>query len=115
MNNCEHCAEVAPDGRRFCSPECARCEVDSSSESGCDSICRARATAVGDPVTPCTCITAHDRMVCVGWCDPPYVCSGCYAVGEEPHLSWCIDDALEREHRHAIETGDYDRTEEEDD
>lgn len=22
------------------------------------------------PVVPCTCITAHDRMVCVGWCKP---------------------------------------------
>ena len=21
-----------------------------------------------EPETPCTCITAHDRMVCVGWC-----------------------------------------------
>jgi DNA-directed RNA polymerase subunit RPC12/RpoP len=23
-----------------------------------------------EPITPCTCITAHDRMVCVGWCNP---------------------------------------------
>jgi hypothetical protein len=21
--------------------------------------------------TPCTCITAHDRMVCIGWCRDP--------------------------------------------
>lgn len=25
---------------------------------------------MSDPNTPCTCITAHDRMVCVGWCEP---------------------------------------------
>lgn len=23
-----------------------------------------------EPMTPCACITAHDRMVCVGWCKP---------------------------------------------
>lgn len=23
---------------------------------------------MAEPKTPCTCITAHDRMVCVGWC-----------------------------------------------
>lgn len=21
-----------------------------------------------EPITPCTCITAHDRMACIGWC-----------------------------------------------
>jgi hypothetical protein len=21
------------------------------------------------PVTPCTCITAHDRALCIGWCE----------------------------------------------
>lgn len=46
--------------------------------------------------------------------EPPYVCPGCYAVGDEPHLSWCIDDQMERELRHAIETGDYDRMESDD-
>lgn len=46
--------------------------------------------------------------------EPPYVCPGCYAVGTEPHLSWCIDDQMEREHRHAIESGDYDRMESDD-
>jgi hypothetical protein len=46
--------------------------------------------------------------------DPPHVCPGCYAVGDEPHLSWCIDDEMEREHRHAIETGDYDKADEDD-
>ena len=25
---------------------------------------------MSEPQTPCTCITAHDRMVCVGWCKP---------------------------------------------
>lgn len=68
------------------------------------------------PVTPCACITVHDRMVCVGWCDPPPVCPGCYAVGEEPHLSWCIDEQRDEELRHAIESGDYEdvRDDEED-
>lgn len=23
-----------------------------------------------EPITPCACITAHDRAVCVGWCKP---------------------------------------------
>ena len=36
-----------------------------------------------EPMTPCTCITAHDRMVCVGWCKPnrawEYRCRGCDA------------------------------------
>lgn len=44
--------------------------------------------------------------------DPPHVCPGCYAVGEEPHLSWCIDDELDREREEAIQRGDYDYTEE---
>ncbi len=39
--------------------------------------------------------------------EAPHVCPGCYAVGDEPHLSYCIDDEMERERRHAIETGDY--------
>lgn len=36
-----------------------------------------------DPMTPCTCITAHERMVCAGWCDPnrewEYRCQECGA------------------------------------
>jgi len=47
--------------------------------------------------------------------EPPHVCPGCYAVGDEPHLSWCIDDEIDRERRFAIENGDYDRSEEDDD
>lgn len=47
--------------------------------------------------------------------EPPYVCPGCYAVGDEPHLSFCIDDEMERERIHAIESGNYDRTEDDDD
>lgn len=69
---------------------------------------------MGDPVTPCTCITAHDRMVCVGWCDPPAVCPGCHAVGEETHAPGCIDAEIEAEFRHAIESGNYDREEDDD-
>lgn len=35
-----------------------------------------------DPVTPCTCITAHDRAVCIGWCAAPKAA----AVLREPLL-----------------------------
>jgi hypothetical protein len=38
----------------------------------------------------------------------PYVCPGCYAVGGEPCAPGCIDAEIEREHREAIERGDYD-------
>lgn len=39
-NCCEHGDHPAPDGKRFCSPECARCEVESEcEETGCDNIC----------------------------------------------------------------------------
>lgn len=37
-----------------------------------------------EPMTPCTCITAHDRMVCIGWCKRnneawEYRCQSCGA------------------------------------
>jgi hypothetical protein len=43
----------------------------------------------------------------------PHVCPGCHAVGEERCAPGCIDAEIEAEHRHAIESGDYDRSEEE--
>lgn len=39
--------------------------------------------------------------------DPPFVCPGCHAVGEERCLDGCIDHEIEAETRHAIESGDY--------
>lgn len=33
----------------------------------------------------------------------PFVCPGCYAVGDAPHLSWCIDDERDREREEAIQ------------
>lgn len=40
--------------------------------------------------------------------DAPYVCPGCFAVGEERCAPGCIDDELRNEREHAIESGDYD-------
>lgn len=45
----------------------------------------------------------------------PYVCPGCHAVGGERCAPGCIDAEIEREHREAIESGDYDRFDEDDD
>lgn len=39
---------------------------------------------------------------------PPYVCPGCHAVAPERCVPGCFDDEIEAEHRHAIESGDYD-------
>jgi hypothetical protein len=71
---------------------------------------------VAEPKTPCACITAHDRMVCVGLCreEAPYVCPGCHAVGDERCAPGCIDAEIERDHREAIESGDYDHFDDED-
>lgn len=44
----------------------------------------------------------------------PYVCPGCYAVGGERCLPGCIDAEIEEETRHAIESGDYDRCDDDD-
>ena len=39
-NVCEHGDHPAPDGKRFCSDECRRCEHESEDEeTGCDGIC----------------------------------------------------------------------------
>lgn len=46
--------------------------------------------------------------------EPPYVCPGCHAVAE-PCLPGCIDAEIEAEQREAIESGNYDRSEEDDD
>lgn len=42
MSVCEHCGRHCPEGRRFCSRKCLRCEHESVSETGCDGICRGR-------------------------------------------------------------------------
>lgn len=31
------------------------------------------------------------------WCNPPFVCPGCYAVGGEPCAGYCPDAAIERD------------------
>lgn len=46
--------------------------------------------------------------------EAPYVCPGCHTVGGGPCAPGCIDDEIESEHRHAIETGDYDSMGDED-
>jgi hypothetical protein len=43
-----------------------------------------------------------------------HVCPGCYAVGPEHCAPGCIDAEIEAEHREAIESGNYDREETED-
>lgn len=40
--------------------------------------------------------------------EAPYVCPGCHAVGGERCAPGCIDDEIESERRHAIESGEYD-------
>lgn len=47
--------------------------------------------------------------------EAPFVCPGCYAVGGEPCAPYCIDAEIEADHRHAIESGDYERFDEDDD
>ncbi len=39
-NVCEHGDHPAPDGARFCSYDCERCEHDSVGINGCDGLCR---------------------------------------------------------------------------
>lgn len=55
-NGCEHGDHAAPAGKRFCSDACARCEHESSGESGCDNIC-GRASAPGEQAQDCICCT----------------------------------------------------------
>lgn len=38
-NVCEHGDHPAPDGHRFCSVDCQRCEGESLGDEGCDGIC----------------------------------------------------------------------------
>lgn len=40
-NVCEHGDHPAPEGQRFCSPECAACELEDVKEDGCAGICNA--------------------------------------------------------------------------
>jgi len=41
VNCCEHGDHEAPEGKRFCSEACLRCEHESEGENGCDGICTA--------------------------------------------------------------------------
>jgi hypothetical protein len=47
--------------------------------------------------------------------DGPYVCPGCYAVGDEPCAPGCIDAEMAAEVRERLESGDYDRADADDD
>lgn len=38
--------------------------------------------------------------------DPPIVCPGCHAIGEERCASWCIDRELDERDEHAEPDGD---------
>lgn len=58
-----------------------------------------------------TCIHCGETPCVCG----PYVCPGCYAVAGEKCAPGCIDDEIERERREAIESGDYDSFDDEDD
>lgn len=71
-----------------------------------------------DAAGPCgDCALPHGAAACHS-CGPtleatiegaPYVCPGCHAVGAEKCAPGCIDAEIEEERRHALETGDYDR------
>lgn len=45
----------------------------------------------------------------------PYVCPGCHAVGGERCAPGCIDAEMAREREEALELGDYDDRDEEED
>jgi hypothetical protein len=64
------------------------------------------------PPKECSGCGSTDR--CKEDCPGPYVCPGCHAV-DEPCLPGCIDAEIEAEHREAIERGDYDFSEDDDD
>lgn len=49
-NCCEHGDHEAPEGKRFCSADCLRCEYESESEDGCDGIC-GKTVATPPPVS----------------------------------------------------------------
>lgn len=40
--------------------------------------------------------------------NPPFVCPGCYAVGDEPCAPWCPDHQMEQEREDALLYGDHD-------
>jgi hypothetical protein len=40
--------------------------------------------------------------------EAPFVCPGCYAVGNEPHAGYCIDAEIEREREDALVDVDCD-------
>jgi TPP-dependent indolepyruvate ferredoxin oxidoreductase alpha subunit len=40
---------------------------------------------------------AEEAAAEAAWADAPYVCPGCYAVGEQECASWCPDAEIERE------------------
>lgn len=48
---------------------------------------------------------ARQRLAKEGW---PYVCPGCHAVAPDRCVPGCIDAEIEEDHRRAIESGDYD-------
>jgi hypothetical protein len=45
--------------------------------------------------------------------EAPFVCAGCHAVGGERCAPGCIDAEIEAEHREAIESGNYERFDDE--
>jgi predicted RNA-binding Zn-ribbon protein involved in translation (DUF1610 family) len=57
------------------------------------------------------CCNCGARLVIddIRWEAAPYVCPGCHAVGGERCAPGCIDAEIEEKHREAIESGDYDR------
>lgn len=68
-----------------------------------------------EPVRACIeCGRDAEDELCTECAERPHVCPGCYAVGEQECAPGCIDAEIEAEHRERIESGDYDRVEEED-
>lgn len=52
MNTCEHGDHEAPEGKRFCSEACLRCEHESEGENGCDGICGGSPESNSEEVKP---------------------------------------------------------------
>lgn len=54
--------------------------------------------------TECEC--AANSWHYPGCSSAPYVCPGCYAMGADPHASYCPDGAIEDELRDRLDRGE---------
>lgn len=120
-NGCDCECDHHHDEHESSCERCLGCRVQEAM-SARDATIPGRVEMYREPIaaTPgCACVTcrrlAEYETSPEGMSDAPYVCPGCHAVATERCLPGCIDAEIEAEHRHAIESGNYDRTEHDDD